>query len=625
MKKIEQFYITELTLAGFKNYLEPTTFVFGNPTVITGGNGQGKSTLADAVAFAVTGLPFFGERGIDRLYNDAMKQQMELSVRLRFVDQDGAAHELYRLRKNSRMVITYDGYDIRQTDLTDMFGERDVFLSIFNPLYFIEVLEDDGKNLLERYLPVIPHETVLSQLSEHVQESLKDEEILSPEVYLKSKREQIRELEEQIIYLTGQKDLTCLQGRESSKASASLNEQLQSLQEEAGHLEQKRFSGLEPKEMERQLVELSRQYDETSRDLRSAERFSEIDGQISELTQKVAARQAESYQSKFLQPLADISARVSELGRRYKQELHNFQSFAPGVCCPTCHRPITEAALEEVRAETEKFVQALIAQGKEQQAQFAELKALDQQAAETFVQFKQDDLRAWSEELERLRSQRRELEEDRRGEEQLETLREQIQELTSALEYGNLTQAGYDRLKECKEEIRELEAKIEANQTTAGWTEAEFDAQIENTRSQITELREKISDAIIYISKRTELTFAPLKLNRVAISLYDIVKSTGERKDAFRFTYQAEGCTKGRLYKCLSHSERLRAGMEVSEMVKRLTGRNYPVFADDMESIEDLSNVKPTGQVIMARVVPHAPLSVQPLQPIQASAQAQAA
>lgn len=494
MKKIEQFYITELTLAGFKNYLEPTTFVFGNPTVITGGNGQGKSTLADAVAFAVTGLPFFGERGIDRLYNDAMKQQMELSVRLRFVDQDGAAHELYRLRKNSRMVITYDGYDIRQTDLTDMFGERDVFLSIFNPLYFIEVLEDDGKNLLERYLPVIPHETVLSQLSEHVQESLKDEEILSPEVYLKRKREQIRELEEQIIYLTGQKDLTCLQGRESSKASASLNEQLQSLQEEAGHLEQKRFSGLEPKEMERQLVELSRQYDETSRDLRSAERFSEIDGQISELTQKVAARQAESYQSKFLQPLADISARVSELGRRYKQELHNFQSFAPGVCCPT-----------------------------------------------------------------------------------------------------------------------------------AGWTEAEFDAQIENTRSQITELREKISDAIIYISKRTELTFAPLKLNRVAISLYDIVKSTGERKDAFRFTYQAEGCTKGRLYKCLSHSERLRAGMEVSEMVKRLTGRNYPVFADDMESIEDLSNVKPTGQVIMARVVPHAPLSVQPLQPIQASAQAQAA
>lgn len=157
MKKIEQFYITELTLAGFKNYLEPATFVFGNPTVITGGNGQGKSTLADAVAFAVTGLPFFGERGIDRLYNDAMKQQMELSVRLRFVDQDGAAHELYRLRKNSRMVITYDGYDIRQTDLTDMFGERDVFLSIFNPLYFSPAAQRGGKELATAVLQPLYH------------------------------------------------------------------------------------------------------------------------------------------------------------------------------------------------------------------------------------------------------------------------------------------------------------------------------------------------------------------------------------------------------------------------------------------------------------------------------------
>lgn len=172
MKKIEQFYITELTLAGFKNYLEPATFVFGNPTVITGGNGQGKSTLADAVAFAVTGLPFFGERGIDRLYNDAMKQQMELSVRLRFVDQDGAAHELYRLRKNSRMVITYDGYDIRQTDLTDMFGERDVFLSIFRYLNGCTLgkikreLEEDGVPTaqgVERWSPSIIHNILTNE------------------------------------------------------------------------------------------------------------------------------------------------------------------------------------------------------------------------------------------------------------------------------------------------------------------------------------------------------------------------------------------------------------------------------------------------------------------------------
>jgi hypothetical protein len=73
----------------------------------------------------------------------------------------------------------------------------------------------------------------------------------------------------------------------------------------------------------------------------------------------------------------------------------------------------------------------------------------------------------------------------------------------------------------------------------------------------------------LYLSKRAELTFSALRMNRVAISLYDVVKTPGEIKDTFRFTYN------GRRYARLSLSEKVRAGMEVSEMMKRLTGRNY--------------------------------------------------
>lgn len=159
MKKIEQFQITSLMLSGFKSYEEPTELVFGNPTVITGGNGRGKSSIADAIAFAVTGCPFFGERGIDRLHNE---NNPDVAIRMCFVDETGTLHELNRTRRKNRMTITYDGYEIRQLDLADLFGERDVFLSIFNPLYFIEELGEDGKKLLERYLPTIPHETVIS-------------------------------------------------------------------------------------------------------------------------------------------------------------------------------------------------------------------------------------------------------------------------------------------------------------------------------------------------------------------------------------------------------------------------------------------------------------------------------
>ena len=99
-------------------------------------------------------------------------------------------------------------------------------------------------------------------------------------------------------------------------------------------------------------------------------------------------------------------------------------------------------------------------------------------------------------------------------------------------------------------------------------------------------------------------------MNKVEISLYDVVKSTGERKDVFKFNYA------GRRYDRLSLSEKIRAGMEVSELMKRLTGRNYPVFVDNMESVDDLNNVRPTGQVIMAKCVSGTPLAVRPVRPI---------
>lgn len=119
-----------------------------------------------------------------------------------------------------------------------------------------------------------------------------------------------------------------------------------------------------------------------------------------------------------------------------------------------------------------------------------------------------------------------------------------------------------------------------------------------------------MTDVISYISKRAELTFSQLKMNKVEISLYDVVKSTGEAKDTFKFTYD------GRRYDRLSLSEKIRAGMEVSELVKRLTGRNYPVFVDNMESVDDLANVRPTGQVIMAKCVSGTALQVKPIKPI---------
>jgi DNA repair exonuclease SbcCD ATPase subunit len=106
VKQISTFQITGMTLSGFKSYNGPMELSFGNPTIVTGGNGKGKSSVADAIAFIITGLPFFGERGIDRLHCD---DNGDLFLRMGFVDGEGQAHELTRTRRSSRMTVTFDG------------------------------------------------------------------------------------------------------------------------------------------------------------------------------------------------------------------------------------------------------------------------------------------------------------------------------------------------------------------------------------------------------------------------------------------------------------------------------------------------------------------------------------
>ena len=603
MKKIDQFQITDMTISGFKSYQEPTTLHFGERTAVTGGNGQGKTSIADAIAFAITGLPFFGKRGIDRLYNEV---NPDVSIVLRFIDQDGAPHELTRTRRKDQMTISYDGYPVRQVDLNDMFGERDVFLSIFNPLYFIEELGDGGKNLLERYLPLISHEDVLAELSEPVRLALQDEQIGSPEVYLKKRREEIRELEENTIYLSGQKDLAATQGQDNARKVEETAQQLAGLQTELATIEGKRFAGMDIPAMQERLVELSSRYDEMAAD--SQADAAEHQKKVLELREKIARRQGEQYQSKFAVAIAEAEAAVKTLGNQYRKEKAAFDAFAPGVTCPTCRRPITEDALPQVQAELKKSAAALLEAGRAKKAEIAELQEMDEKSRATFEQFKTDDIQKWESEVTEL--------EQKQGADtdgsQLSKIRSEIEGLTADLEYGCLTQQEYARMNECRELCKQTEAELAALKKLVGQKPTNYDAAINDAKARIEEKKALISNVVLYISKRAELTFSKLKMNRVAISLYDVVKTTGEVKDTFKFTYN------GRQYDRLSLSEKIRAGMEMSELMKRLTGRNYPVFVDNMESVDDLANVKPSGQVIMARCVRGTPLAVRPVDQPQA-------
>lgn len=606
MEKIKSFQITGMTISGFKCYAERTEFTFGSPTVITGGNGRGKSSLADSIAFAVTGLPFFGERGIDRLHSET---NPDLCISMRFLDENGAAHELIRTRQCGRMSITYDGVSIRQADLNEMFGERDVFLSIFNPLYFIEELGEDGKKLLERYLPPVSQEEILSQLNEQTVKHLAGLSLPSPEGFLKHQREDIRELEQGIVYLSGKRDLLQKQQFESQKSVDRLTAQMQKIRSEIAAIEARRFEGLDLADLQEQLVQASERYEELSGDAPEQADTVELDVQLQALHAKQGARTAECYAPKYAQPLAETSARVQTLAKQYQKCSTLLDRFRPGMTCPTCRRTLSDAEYPAFRQALQAEQAAICAEGAEQKRQLAELQELEQKASSIFEQFRADDLAACQSEIEALQQKREQLlkgvsQQNEQRQQELEQLRGTIRSLTATIECGTLSPAESSRLAERRDALENCRVQLAAAKQVLESPPEDFSDRIAAAEQQITEKKALIKDVILYMSKRAELLFSGLALNRVQISLYDVVKSTGEVKDVFRFTYN------GRRYDRLSLSEKVRAGMEVSELMKRLTGRNYPVFADNMESVDDLSNVRPTGQLIMAKCVRNAELSV---------------
>ena len=263
IQPIKQFRVTRLTISGFKGYADQKTFQFGGMNVISGHMGVGKSSIADAIAFAITGVGFYAGAKIDYLYHQDTR---DLLVELEFEDESGKLRTLARHRKDDKMDITLDGVRIGQGDLTTMFGERDLFLSMFNPQYFINVLGSKGRNLLERYLPEVPKAEVLAQLSDQTRALLEKQEFLSAEAYSKQLREQVTDIEKDMVYIQGQIDLHASQQKEQAQELMEAQVRHTQLQERIGELERKRTTGFDGNSMIDRLADLYARYEELQRE-----------------------------------------------------------------------------------------------------------------------------------------------------------------------------------------------------------------------------------------------------------------------------------------------------------------------------------------------------------------------
>ena len=587
MAQVTSLQIVQLTVTGFGCFAGEHTWTFGRMTTITGHNYQGKSTIADAVAYALTGAPVFGGRDLDRLQNESSPfMRVELTVRT----DDGKTHEIRRARQGGKTALSVDGTTTTQERFAERFGSRDLILSLLNPLYFAEVLGGDGRTLVEQYLPSVPHEAVMEKLSEHMRGILGDDRLEMPEVYLKEKRRELKELEKDRIVLDGQMQQTENQRVKLQKELDEKKALLAHTTAALAPLENKQkaqdFTALDA-----EIARLSAQYD--------AVQDGQADNRRAALQAELDAVREREFTFPGTAQLRQMQGQLQALYGRYNDEAGRLQYLQTQGVCPTCLRRIDSGSFPEIQSAFANRLQKIQTDGVALRQQRQALAMQESQARLDFNALKTGEITRLEQELASAQADN--------AAQQRELIKAKIKELSAQRALGGLTAEEAQQYQTLFHEQGKLESEISQITKMLDSLPKGQQEGLDRLDEEIRTLQDKITAAKAYQSERAALLFAPVQMHKAGLKLYEPMKESGELRDVFKLTWD------GRDYVRLSLSERMRCGLEVVELLSRLSGKRYPLFVDNTESFCDLGAAQHTGQMILARVVPRQTLQVKSL------------
>ena len=556
--------LRQIEIKGFKPYKDVKVLCFSENTLIEADNGQGKSSIADAICFAFLGTGADGvEKAGSKLLNNESK---DMYVILMF-EVDGQEHILTRAKKGNKSELILDTNSIDQVELMNWIKQKDLFLSIFNPMYFTGMTPKDQKELLQKYLGEISFDEVIKKMGNEGRQLL-DDCFMVPQIYIDRKREELKEADSRENFLKGflvgkgnieiPEERLFTQQEELDK----LRSELEALNNKPSVLHDISVKVSEHKEMTNQLSVLSTRKYKLETDYII---FTE-DKQIND---KKLERERMLTEHKNLKSQLEIIKTVT---------------------CPNCHTEIE--AVPGMREQIEQQMNEVVLKGKSVAAEILDMQdALDKKKEER----KLSDAK----ELEEINKQIADIQQKVQGN-NISKLQAENDKYINELqkEKADIQQQTY-ALENAKREVdsanRNRQRVIEESEKNK--------QEVEAAKSELTTfepLRETLNQDIERAKKfnatklRMQGEFIGQFLDKVNIQFQKIVKATGEVKDDFKLQYE------GKDFNLLSTSERIKAGLEISNLLMNATGYIYPVFVDNAESITVIPRLD--TQMIAAKV-----------------------
>lgn len=552
--------INYIKTKGFRSHEEIFETDLYDITNITGRNRSGKSNILYAIVNIMLGTNLSGDEKTCLINKNCNTSYGELH----FTDNNGIKHIIIRSKNryaNKGNVLMLDGKPVTQAELVSFYKDKKLFLSIINPLYFLNKKPAEQKELVDKYLSDIKPKEIFDRLDKNQQSVLLEK-------YYKNEAENFNLLsqEEQADFINLNMFNICL-----DIAYSNLTEDEKNILE-----------GM-PNNIPAYIYDLNGEIKRTDTQI------SIIDGKI-------------DYAEKFIideVPKKKIFEKEEELSLA-RQELA-FLSANQDIVDKEKQKQVVERLEKDILAKENEFneletqmktgkrVYLSIKNGTNCKCPTCEQKIEDESKNKTIENMKKELVSFY----------------DRRN--LLETTIKDLKfDLTMqrckfhSLE-GNSTIEKSKRIAVIEEDIKRLEnEKLEIEK---------FNSQIilqgkniQSARNDILKFKKEKkakSDIIDNLNKakkvaqklyiayiEEKMKLAKQYLKDVNIKFYSVLKTTGEIKEDFVIEYKNHALSD------LSRSETIATALEFANMFNKISKVNFPIFIDDYESCADYDFIK---------------------------------
>lgn len=550
-------------------------------TNITGKNRSGKSNILYAIVNIMLGTNLSGDEKACLINKDSDSSYGELQ----FTDNNGIKHTIIRGKNkysSKGNILALDGKPVTQVELMSFYKDKKLFLSILNPLYFLNKKPAEQKEMVDKYLSDIKPKEIFDKLDKITQNILLNK-------YYKNEERPYNKLtvDEQEEFINFNMANICM-----DIAYNNLSKDEQSILEGVPTDIPSYISDLNAdiKRSEAHISSLDGKIEyaenianEKLPEYKTFEKDEELSLAEQELlllnsNEKIVDKEKQKQVVEELEnDILNKETEFNELENAMKTGKKKYLSIKNGeVCtCPTCNQYIQDESKQITVSNMYKDLMSKYDKRNLLETKIKELKFKLAMERCKYHSLKGDST----------------IEKSKRIVVVKENIKQLKQEKQDIDKFNSELDVKEKNIKDAKLDIDKFNS------------EKQIKVKFINTLSQAKKVAQKLY--ISYIKQKMKLAKEYLK--DVDIKFYSVLKTTGEIKEDFIITYKNSPLSD------LSRSETIATALEFSNMFNQISRANFPIFIDDFESCADydfINEYSKHTQIILSKVEKGHPLTI---------------